>query len=224
MVQLLTFYVLTNIGFATSLAAQEPQRSAEELASALQDKYETVRDFSANFIHIYEGGALNIQATESGVVLIKKPSMMHWNYQEPNEKFFISDGKNLISYIPADNQVRISSMPTESASEPSVLFLIGRGDLSRDFVPSFTVLDDVPIGTQSLRLAPHHPETSYEALILVVDEVTLAIHQLISKDLQGGTSTFKFTNLKENIGIPDQMFSFTIPPEAHIITENDASR
>ena len=222
--QLLTFYVLTILGFATSLAAQEPQRSAEELASALQDKYETVRDFSANFIHIYEGGALSIQATESGVVLIKKPGMMNWNYREPNEKFFISDGNTLISYVPADNQVRISSMPTESASEPSVLFLIGRGDLSRDFVPSFTVLDDAPVGTQSLRLTPHHPETSYESLILVVDEVTLTIRQLISKDLQGGTSTFKFTDLKENIGIPDQMFSFTIPPEAHIITGNDASR
>ena len=95
--QLLTFYVLTFLGFASSLAAQESQRSAEELASALQDKYETVRDFSANFIHVYEGGALSIRATESGVVLIKKPGMMHWNYREPTEKFFISDGKTLFS-------------------------------------------------------------------------------------------------------------------------------
>ena len=37
--------------------AQPP--SAAELAAALQRKYDTVRDFSADFVHTYRGGVLN---------------------------------------------------------------------------------------------------------------------------------------------------------------------
>ena len=37
--------------------------TAPELAQALQRKYDSVRDFSADFVHTYQGGVLKRQLT-----------------------------------------------------------------------------------------------------------------------------------------------------------------
>src|SRR6185503_19273702 len=58
---------------ATIDAAQPARQPAADVARALQAKYDTIRDFSADFVHTYQGGALNKQLTERGTVLVKKP-------------------------------------------------------------------------------------------------------------------------------------------------------
>lgn len=199
-------------------AAQAPVRSPDALAHALQRKYDAVRDLSADFVHVYEGGALRMQATERGVVQIKKPGKMRWAYRTPEEKLFVSDGQTIYAYVPADNQVRVGTMPADDDVSASVLFLLGRGNLTRDFVPSHTHVEDAPDDTLALKLMPIQPDTEYESLTLVVDRESLALRQLVSIDQQGGTSTFRFTNLKENVGVSDAVFAFTIPHDADVIT------
>src|SRR5207253_1791582 len=43
--------------------------TAPELAQALQHKYDGIKDFSADFVHTYEGGVLRKQITERGHLL-----------------------------------------------------------------------------------------------------------------------------------------------------------
>src|SRR5207248_9615042 len=94
---------------AAVVAGLVPIRAAEptaaELAQSLQRKYDTIRDFSADFVHNYRSGALRKQLTEKGRVLIKKPGKMRWEYTSPEEKLFVSDGVKMYSYIPQDKQV-----------------------------------------------------------------------------------------------------------------------
>ncbi len=51
---------------------------------------------------------------------------------------------------------------------------------------------------------PKTPQRDYDWLILEVDPATLALRGLVTVDAQGGTSTFSFANLKENIGLADK--------------------
>jgi hypothetical protein len=44
-------------------ALAQPAPPAEELAAALQTKYDGIRDFSADFIQVYEGGVLRKKPT-----------------------------------------------------------------------------------------------------------------------------------------------------------------
>src|SRR5947207_7194965 len=87
--------------------------TAPELAQALQKKYDTVKDFSADFTHAYEGGVLRKQITERGRLTIKKPGKMRWQYTAPEEKLFVSDGAMMYSYIPQDKQVIRSTVPPD---------------------------------------------------------------------------------------------------------------
>src|SRR5579872_6566705 len=90
---------------AVALGAGREATSAADLARALQAKYDKVHDFSADFIHTYQGGVLKKQITERGHLLIKKPGKMRWEYSAPDEKLFVSDGVKIYSYLPQDKQV-----------------------------------------------------------------------------------------------------------------------
>src|SRR2546425_11228157 len=85
----------------------------EALARSLQQRYQGIKDFSADFVHNYRGGVLKTQTQERGQGMVKKPSRMHWTYTAPEKTEFVSDGVKLDSYIPQDRQVIVSSVPAD---------------------------------------------------------------------------------------------------------------
>lgn len=206
------------IGSAAAGAQARP--SAAETARALQQKYDRVKDFTANFTHTYEGGVLKKTSVERGTVQIKKPGRMRWDYTAPDKKLFVSDGRKVYSYIPADKQVIINDMPAGDEATTAVLFLTGRGSLTRDFTVSYATEAETP-DTFALRLEPHQKQRDYDWLILIVDRKTLQIRGLTSADQQGGRSSFAFTDYRENTGVPDKAFDFKIPRGVDVITPGD---
>mgnify|MGYP006196674521 CR=1 FL=1 len=187
--------------------AQAP--SAEQVAASVQARYDRIRDFSADFVQQYESGVLKRKLTERGTVEVKKPGKMRWDYTDPEKKLFVSDGSRIYLWVPADNQVTHSPVPKQDEATTAVLFLVGKGNLTRDFDIRFA--EGAPEGTYKLRLDPKLPERDYDWLELVVDTQTYQIRSLTAADRQGGQSTFQFTNFKENVGLADNRFNFTIP-------------
>src|ERR1051326_200613 len=196
---------------ASSAAAGQ----AMETARALQQKYDRVTDFTADFTHVYEVGVLKKTASERGSVQIKKPGKMRWDYTAPEKKEFVSDGHKIYSYIPADKQVIVSTMPSDDQATTAVLFLAGKGNLTRDFKVSYA--DSPAADAIALRLDPRQKQRDYDWLILVVDRSTLRIRGLTAAEQQGGRSTFTFTNYRENTGVPDKAFEFKIPRGADVV-------
>ena len=201
-------------------AGAQARPPATETARAIQQKYDRVKDFTADFTHTYEGGVLKKTSKESGTVQIKKPGRMRWDYTTPEKKVFVSDGTKIYSYIPADKQVIISSMPKDDQATTAVLFLTGKGDLTRDFVVSYVAQDDAP-DTWALRLDPRLKQRDYDWLIVVIDRQSMQIRSLSAADQQGGRSTFAFTHYRENVGVPDKTFEFKIPRGVDVITAGD---
>lgn len=208
------------------IAAPLPQApaSAADVARSLQKKYEQVRDFSADFEHVYEGGVLRKKLTERGTVLVRKPGMMRWTYTSPEKKEFVSDGRKLYSYVPEDKQVVVSAVPPADEASSPALFLAGKGNLLRDFTPSFASLPGVAASDVALKLVPKTPQREYDWMILVLDRTSFQLRRLVTTDAQGGTSTFVFTRLRENVGLLDKAFSFTIPRGVDVITDGIPKR
>jgi outer membrane lipoprotein carrier protein len=199
-----------------AVALGQSRPSAREAAQAVQQKYDKVRDFSADFTHTYEGGVLKKTTRERGTVQIKKPGRMRWEYTAPDKKTFVSDGHTIYSYIPADKQVIMSPVPSDDEATTAVLFLAGKGNLTRDFNVSYA--DGAAEGTWALRLDPKTKQRDYDWLVLGVDARTLQIRSLTAADQQGGRSTFQFSNYRENTGLADSVFAFKIPKGADVIT------
>ena len=203
-----------------SLAQQSPQAgatgTAEALAKALDARYRTVRDFSADFVQTYRGGALRTKSSERGTVKIRKPGLMRWLYAAPEKKEFVSDGHSIYSYFPADKQVMVGRVPADLESTTPALFLAGKADIARDFAADFA---PSPVeGTIGLKLTPRRPEANVDYFIVATQQPGLQILGLAARDAQGGDSTLVFSNLKENQGISDKEFTFRIPKGVDVIT------
>jgi outer membrane lipoprotein carrier protein len=195
--------------------------NAAELAASLQRKYETVRDFSAEFVQTYRGGVLNRQIKDTGTVVIRKPGRMRWEYKTPEEKLFVSDGVKVYWYVPKDKQVQESLVPSGDQASTPALFLAGQGNITRDFTATVAERPEgQAAGTLALKLVPRTAQAEYDWLIIVVDPVTLALRGLVTGDSQGGTSSFAFTNLKENVGPADKLFTFVPPRGVEVVTDS----
>lgn len=215
---------MSAIAVATIIAAgaSRPaagETTADELALALQRRYDSIKDFSADFVHTYQGGVLRKAVSERGRVLIKKPGKMRWDYTAPEKKLFVSDGVRFFSYLPADKQVMVSAVPRDEQATAPALFLAGKGNLTRDFAASLASVPAGSPGGRALKLVPKSPQPDYDWLVLALDPKSLAIVGLVTMDAQGGQSAFSFTHLQENVGLADKEFAFDIPRGVDVITD-----
>ena len=201
--------------------AQTPDRSPQDLQQALQRRNALVLDFSVDFIQTYEGGMLRTRLVERGTMLMKKPGRWRFDYREPEPKLFVSDGDLMYWYLPEDRQGFIGRLPDEDEATTTAMFLAGAGSVVRDFTAAFDAVQDPPPDSYVLRLTPIRTERDFEFLTLVIDARTLAIVRLISHDLQGGVSIFIFSNLQENLGLSDTLFTLEFPSGTDV---NDTTR
>ncbi len=195
------------------LMAQTP----DELIAQLQRKYEALESFSADFEQMFQGGG--VQLRESGIVKMKKPGRMYWEYQQPTPKLFVADGKKSYFYLPQDKQVIVSDLDLNNASTP-LLFLVGRGKIREDFHVELEEAEK-PLQVDNLlvRLTPKQPQGGYSHLILEVDPSSYLIYRLIVIEPIGNRNEYVLKNFRENIRISDRQFSFKMPEGVEVMSQ-----
>ena len=208
---------------SVTVSTQTAKDTAEQLAARIQARYDTVRDFEADFVQSYQGGLLRTKTQEQGTVAIKRPGRMRWVYTKPERKEFVSNGERIYSYMPRDKQVIVSPMPAGEQTTPA-LFLTGRGHLVKDFTVSFIEVPGAATGALGLKLVPRKTDPEIESLTIAVDPASLQIRQLMALDRQGGQSTFTFTNMKENRNLSDKIFDFQVPRGVDVISSGPPAK
>ena len=138
-----------------------------------------------------------------------EPGRMRWVYGPPQNTVWWADGVRIYDFDPKARSGHQAPLARDADASPSYLFLIDRGNLVRDFTPSLT--GDQPAGQWRLTLTPKRPDPDVRTLVLVVDRVTLALRGMERVDAQGGTDTFAFPNLKENVGLTDKDLDYKVP-------------
>ncbi|HET8644986.1 MAG TPA: outer membrane lipoprotein carrier protein LolA, partial [Vicinamibacteria bacterium] len=165
------------------------------------------------FVQTYRSGLMQRQVVESGVVSIKRPGRMRWEYQRPEKKLFVADGKTFYFYVPADRQV-IVTRPGGERGIPALL-LAGRGGILTEF--TVTLEKDAPAGRQRLRLVPRKPDPEVETVYMEVDAQD-RVRGIEVLDPQGNQSRFSFEDIRENVGLRDGLFQFRVPAGVEVVT------
>ena len=139
-------------------AAAAPGPTAVELTRKVQAFYEKTRDLEAAFTQTYVYGGLGRKLTSTGTLKIKKPGLMRWDYQSPSPKVVAVTGKRLVQYEPEEQQACVDEQFDATALTAAVAFLLGKGDLARDFTPSLGEGGALVLRPKQRRSArgPHH--------------------------------------------------------------------
>ncbi len=204
---------------AVSGAASEDR--VTELVERIERHYDAVSDFEAEFTQRYERRLLRRKVEEKGMVSVKKPGRMRWEYRSPEEKVFVTDGAKTYFYLPAENQVMVSHQPQGAMGmeEGSPFELLaGRGRLSDSFTPSFSG-EAAAAGGIVLRLDPKKPREEFEVVELEVEPQTGRILRVVLIDGASNRTEFVFDDVRENVGLPESLFRFAIPSGVEVVVQ-----
>jgi len=193
-------------------------QNASEIVEKLQAKYEDVNSFRARFEQTLS--SRGIRQSESGIVMMKRPGKMYWEYHNPTEKYFVADGKKAYFYVPQYEQVMVSELDLENADSP-LLFLLGKGDFEHDF--EIEIEEDNTTTDQLsgivLRLVPREPHPEFSQLLLEIDPVSFMIRKLTVIEPIGQQNEYLLKDIQENVKIPDRQFRLKIPSNVEVIEQ-----
>ena len=199
--------------FAALLVVPETDaRLAESLARRLEERHGALRDLTARFVQSYRSGMLGREVVERGVVRIKRPGRMLWEYKDPEKKTFLSDGQSYYFYVPADRQVIVRDQDEERGV--AALLLAGKGRILEQFEAR---LDAAPSeGVFRIRLTPRKSDPELEVVLVDIEPSGL-VRAIQVDDAQGNRSRFRFDDVRENTGLSDRLFRFEVPAGVEVI-------
>lgn len=105
-----------------------------ELLKRAQAAYQSVATLRASFLQESSVAALDETEEASGSVTFQRPGRMRWDYHFPERQVFLVRDQTVWFYQPDLTQVIVHSLGDVLLEDMPVSFLMGIGDLSKDFI------------------------------------------------------------------------------------------
>ena len=210
----LAFFLVSLMSPPPSVAQQD--HGLADMVDGVDRSFAHMKDLSSDFIQIFED-SLNRKQQESGHLYLMRPRMMRWEYKNPEDKLFISDGKTVYFYVPADRQVNKEAVKNSFDDRIPLMFLLGQSNLRKEFT-RFELLNTKPFfeGTKVVRMYPKS-KTDLVEIVMEVDPASYLIRRLLLTHSDGARSEFIFSGIRTNTGLRSSLFDFAVPPGVEVI-------
>jgi len=199
--------------FASALTAAA---TVSEIAAKVDQRYNHMQTLQADFTETYRGAG--VSRSESGVLWLKRPGKMLWDYHQPQPKVFVTDGKSAWFYVPGERQARKAAVKNLDDLRSPLRYLLGKTRLEKELA-GLSLAGDVPpksAGNIVLRGVPKGMEDRVASVLL---EVTPngAIMRMQVNEVDGSSTEYSFGNQRENLPVADQQFRFFPPAGVEVI-------
>ena len=190
-----------------------------QTARAVDEHYNHLRSLQTDFTEIYRGAGT--ERSESGTLWLKKPRKMRWEYRSPREKLFVSDGKAVWFYVPAERQLRKTDFKKLDDLRSPIAFLLGKTKLENELQGLSRVVDQAPLSPANTLLRGV-PKAMADRVSEVLLEITPSsqLARIVFTEVDGATTEFRFASPKEDLEVSDRLFQFS-PPSGVETVEGD---
>jgi outer membrane lipoprotein carrier protein len=218
------FILRTLAGALCTLAfVGAPLGQAASPVDDLVDHVETacakVEDLSAQFQQTATNRTLGEVREASGIFSAKRPNQMRWEYQKPEERLFVTNGKTLWAYSPAEKQVIVQDIAQALNARLPLAFLAGDCHLRKEFDVTLVENAATRAGTtRILDLRPKRPEAGIARMLLEINPKSYTVEKVAVFDAYQNTTVIGLSNLRLNTGLSDDRFQFTPPPGVRVVT------
>ena len=219
-----TFNLIFKLVFIMSLLllivlpGQAEDEMAKKLIMGLQSRYGNMKGLAADFVQIYRDPS-GRKLQEQGTLQLKRPGKMRWDYRQPEKKLFIVNDKKVYFYIPTEKEVTITELKESDDPRAPFVFLLGRGNLQKDFksVEISSVESPIVAGNVVLELVPKRISTTLKRLFVEIEPKAIRLSRIVLINASDGRSDFILSNFKENYVLEDSSFEFTPPQGVKIL-------
>jgi outer membrane lipoprotein carrier protein len=174
---------------------------------------EQTRSAKANFTQEVADANGAIQQKASGTVQFQRPGKFRWTYDKPYEQIIVGDGEKLWIYDKDLNQVTRRNLDRAIGSSPAAL-LAGADDVDKYF--SLSAIG-VKKNLDWLEVKPYNEESLFEKVRMGFRGNTLEVMELY--DHFGQKTTITLSNIQRNPKTSPDLYTFTVPQGADVVTE-----
>ncbi|HWE22849.1 MAG TPA: outer membrane lipoprotein carrier protein LolA [Myxococcales bacterium] len=207
------WFVAALLVAATADPAAPANGSATAIAQRVQRHYERIKEFSATFAQTSTYPTFGNVKNASGKVFLKKPDLLRWEYDDG--RLIVLDGKHLWNWNPEDKEVQVKRGFGPDQVPAEFAFLFGKGKLLDRFsVRSVPRPAELP-GGEALELVPKKPSPDVQKLLFTVDAAGQVLATVLTNG-EGDVNQLVFRDTKVNSKLPDSLFRFEPPKDAHV--------
>ena len=203
-----------------ALALPVLAQDVHQIAERVDKHYNSLETLQADFVEGYRGGGMS--RTESGTLWLKRPGRMRWEYRQPREKLFLTDGKTAWFYVPGERQARRAPIKALDDLRTPLAYLLGKTKLEKEFKALSLAPDvkpEVP-GDIVLRGIPVNMAERVAQVLLEVNGQG-QIERIMAEEIDGSVTEFRFSNQKENVAVSSSRFKFVPPPGVETVEMQD---
>ncbi len=208
MKKLLCILVLTALSFA---------QTAEEVALRVENMLRSYQSLQANFEQLYFSVTVSTPLHEKGKLYFKKPHLMKWEYQDPEEKIFLIKDDFFWDYNKEEKTLIKYNLSQGEQNSEVVSLLSGQVGLTDSYSVELNPFPTENKNIIQIKLTPKDEEFADTFLLLEINDKTWLIQKLISFDWAGNKTEFRFSRIRTNIDLQDRIFELRIPPDVEII-------
>lgn len=188
-------------------------RDLKEVLSAVERRYNRAVTLETGFEQTFTAPG-RPRRVETGMLTLRKPGRMRWDYSSPAGKVFVSDGKWLWFYSPSSGRVEKSRVKESEDLRAPLAFLLGKLDFQRDFT-AFTLKEEDGAGVviTALPKSDRVPYTQVEFTITPANE----IRRLVVAGTDRSIMEFRFTGERINVALSDALFRYRAPDGVEVV-------
>ncbi|MBZ5577277.1 MAG: outer membrane lipoprotein carrier protein LolA [Acidobacteriia bacterium] len=192
-----------------AVSAFAADSSLEALLKQVEARYNHAKTLQVLFTEQYTPPA-SVRRTESGILMLRKPGRMRWDYTQPKGKLWVSDGKDWWLYTPAENRAEKGKLKESEDMRAPLAFLLGKLHFDKEF----RNLKATPEGSDTrITAEPSTDDLPYSAVEFVVTPENRIRHVKVTGF---DHSILEFTLDQEKLDPPldSNLFQFRLPPGA----------
>jgi len=148
---------------------------------------------------------------------------MRWEYDSPEKKLFLVDGKTTWFYVPYDHTVTKAPVKESSDWRTPLALLTGKADLSR-LCGRIDVVEQkgIPPGHAVLRCVPKEAKdnsegNAYTEVLLELDTTTGELARIEIRQPGGIELEYRFGNWQSDVPLAGDLFRFQVPAGVAIV-------
>lgn len=192
---------------AVSAFAADTQLGA--LLEKVEEHYNRSKTLQVLFTEQYTPSG-SIQRTERGTLMLRKPGKMRGEYSQPKGKLFVSDGKFLWLYTPADNRAERMPLKVSDDMRAPLAFLLGKLHFEKEFRNLQGRPDN---GGTRVTAEPKTEDLPYSSVeFLVTPDNRIQVLKVTGFDKS--ILEFHFDQEKVDPPLDSKLFQFQLPPGA----------
>ena len=196
----------------------------EEVMTRVQAQYDKSGAFQSRFKQESSLKASGQSDSAEGWMYFQKPCRMRWQYETPpaQKKEVVSDGRLVWMYMPQDSLVMVYKLDQVLRSDLVMRFFSGMGQFQKDFETSW---GKPPAESSSyiINLYPKKEQAELKRLTLTINPKTYLVENLSFANALGEESQFAFTQMKLDVSLGRDFFTFTPPPGVQVVRETPGS-